>query len=89
MTMAYEAGAKYILVFNYELNSQGILTDEHFNAMKQFWDNIHSSSADSFGKSKGQVAFVLPTDYGWGMRHINDRMWGLWDADQQFISNLG
>lgn len=79
MTMAYEAGAKYILVFNYELNGQGILTDEHFNVMKQFWDNIHSSSADSWSKSTGQVAFVLPTDYGWGIRHINDRMWGLWD----------
>ena len=83
MTMAYEAGAKYILVFNYYLNGQGILTDEHFNAMKQFWDNIHSSSSDSWGKSTGQVAFVLPTDYGWGMRHINDRMWGLWDADNK------
>ena len=80
MTMAYEAGAKYILVFNYELNGQGILTDEHFNAMKQFWDNIHSSTQNSFGKSKGQVAFILPTNYGWGLRHINDRMWGLWDA---------
>jgi hypothetical protein len=80
MTMAYEAGAKYISVFNYELNGQGILTDEHFSAIKQFWDNIHSSTQNSFGKSKGQVAFVLPTNYGWGMRHINDRMWGLWDA---------
>ena len=80
MTMAYEAGAKYIVVFNYELNSHGILTDEHFNAIKQFWNNIHSSTQNSFGKSKGQVAFVLPTDYGWGMRQINDRMWGLWDA---------
>ena len=80
MTMAYEAGAKYIVVFNYELNDQGILTDEHFNSMKQFWDNIHSSTQNSFGKSTGQVAFVLPTNYGWGMRHPNDRMWGLWDA---------
>ncbi len=80
MTMAYEAGAKYVLVFNYELNGQGILTDEHFNAMKQFWNNIHSSTQDSFGKSNGQVAFILPTNYGWGLRHINDRMWGLWDA---------
>ena len=68
------------VVFNYELNGQGILTDEHFNAMKQYWDNIHSSTQNSFGKSKGQVALVLPADYGWGMRHINDRMWGLWDA---------
>ena len=83
MTIAYEAGAKYILVFNYYLNGQSILTDEHFNAMKQFWNNIHSSTQNSFGKSKAQVAFVLPTDYGWGMRHINDRMWGLWDADNK------
>ena len=49
MTMAYEAGAKYILVFNYELNGQGILTDEQFNAMKQFWDNIHGSSRRFMG----------------------------------------
>lgn len=80
MTIAYEAGAKYVLLFDYELNGQGILTDEHFKALKQFWDNIHSSAQESFGKTKGQVAFVLPTNYGWGMRHINDRMWGLWDA---------
>ena len=77
MTMAYEAGAKYILVFNYELNGQGILTDDQFNAMKQFWDNIHSSAADSWDKSPGQVAMVLPTNYGWGLRNINDKMWGL------------
>jgi hypothetical protein len=81
MTLAYEAGAKYILVFNYELNGQGILTDEHFNAMKQFWDNIHASAADSWNKSPGQVALVLPANYGWGFRRINDRMWGLWDSD--------
>ena len=92
MTMAYEAGAKYILVFNYELNSQGILTDEQFNAMKQFWDNIHSSSTDSWDKFPGQVALVLPTNYGWGMRRINDRMWGLWDAPDnatQIWNNIG
>ena len=92
MTMAYEAGAKYILVFNYELNGQGILTDEQFNAMKQFWDNIHSSSADSWDKSPGQVALVLPNDYGWGMRRLNDRMWGIWDAPDnatQIWNNIG
>jgi hypothetical protein len=82
MTMAYKAGAKYILVFNYELNGQGILTDEQFNAMKQFWDNIHGSSSDSFGSSPGQVALVLPANYGWGMRRLNDRMWGLWDPNK-------
>jgi hypothetical protein len=91
MTMAYEAGAKYILVFNYELDGHGIFTDEHFNAIKQFWENIHSSKADSWNKSPGTVALVLPADYGWGMRRENDRMWGLWDADNnsaQIWSNL-
>jgi len=29
------------------------------------------------------VAFVLPKDYGWGMRHPEDRIWGLWPADEK------
>jgi hypothetical protein len=84
MTMAYNAGAKYILVFNYELNGQGILTDEQFNAMKQFWDNIHGAAADSWDSFPGQVALVLPANYGWGMRRLNDRMWGLWDPNKAY-----
>jgi hypothetical protein len=83
MTMAYEAGAKYILVFDYEVNGPGSLTDEHFDAIKQFWNNIHSSSADSHGKYRGQVALVLPTNYGWGLRHENDKIWGFWPADNK------
>ncbi|MCW3996816.1 MAG: hypothetical protein NWE98_11800 [Candidatus Bathyarchaeota archaeon] len=82
MTMAYEAGAKYVIVFNYEADGQSTLSDEHFNAMKEFWNNIHSS-ASSHGKFWGQVALVLPADYGWGFRNEKDRIWGFWDADNK------
>lgn len=84
LTMAYNAGAKYILVFNFQMSGYGGLTDEHFNAIKQFWTNIHSSS-DSHEKYDGQVALVLPSNYGWGMRNPNDTIWGLWPADNKSV----
>jgi hypothetical protein len=34
----------------------------------------------------GQVAFVLPKDYGWGMRKIDDKIWGIWPADEKASS---
>jgi len=84
MLMAYEAGAKYVIVFNYpvypEGNPYGILGEEHFEAMKQFWIHIQRHPQD-YGKTLGKVAFVLPKDYGWGMRWPDDRVWGLGSAD--------
>ena len=85
MLIAYEAGAKYIAVFNYpvypENNPYGILSDEygHFWALQTFWRYVHEHPED-YRKSKGQVAFVLPKDYGWGMRGPSDSIWGLWSA---------
>jgi len=87
MTAAYRAGAKYVVVFNYptypEANPYGILQAEHFTAMKQFWDYVHDHSRATYGQVDGQLAFVLPKDYGWGMRHETDHMWGLWSADEK------
>jgi hypothetical protein len=84
MILSYESGANYIILFNYPKNPDdnpyGILLDEHFVAMQQFWEYIHKHPGD-YGKTKGQVAFVLPKDYGWGMRHVDDSIWGLWPAD--------
>ena len=89
MLTAYEAGAKEVIVFNYpvypETNPYGILLEEHFTAMQQFWTYIHEHP-EEYGKEKGQVAFVLPKDYGWGMRWPSDKIWGLWPADS--ISSL-
>jgi len=87
MTAAYRAGAKYVVVFDYptypEGNPYGILQEEHFAAMQQFWSYVHDSPRGTYGEVDGKVAFVLPKDYGWGMRNVADNMWGLWPADEK------
>src|SRR3990170_1967476 len=73
MLTAYQSGEKYVIVFNYprypETNLYGILAEEHFTAMKTFWNQIHRFPRSLSGKIAGQVAFVLPKNYGWGMRN--------------------
>jgi len=82
MTTAYDAGAKYVVVFDYEKeNQKGILTEEHFLAMEQFWEYVSSNLNKE--KIKAQVAYILPNYYGWGMRHPDDKIWGIWDADEK------
>jgi hypothetical protein len=86
MKMAYESGAKYVIVFNYAEDEKtgrpiGILLDEHYEAMEEFWMYIHRYPAHH-GRVEAQAAFVLPKDYGWGMRHPEDNIWGLWPADE-------
>jgi hypothetical protein len=90
MLAAYSAGAKYVVVFNYsndtensQTNPYGTLTQEHFAAMERFWSYVHSYPREIYGKVNGQVAFVLPKDYGWGMRSVEDNIWGLWPADEK------
>lgn len=91
MITAYKAGAKYLIVFNYpKINEYGILTEEHFSAMKKFW-NLIGFPRKIFQEVKGEVAFVLPKDYGWGMRNPEDKIWGLWTPDElspQIWSNM-
>jgi hypothetical protein len=84
MMTAYRAGAKYLIIFNYPIiegNPYGILTEEHFAAMERFWNEIHSFPRSVLGEVEGQVAFVLPKDYGWGMRNPSDKIWGIWPPD--------
>lgn len=91
MLKAYSAGAKYVVVFDYprypETNPYGILTEEHFTAMTQFWDYVHAYPRDTYGKVDGEVALVLPKDYGWGTRRtqhmIEDNIWGFWPEDEK------
>lgn len=85
MIKAYNSGAKYVVVFNFpqfpEDNLFGILNEEHFDAMQQFWEHVQIHP-ENYGKTDGEVAFVLPEDYGWGMRFQEDKIWGLWEADE-------
>ena len=100
MILAYHAGAKYIVIFNYptypETNPYGILSEEHFEAMEQFWNYANDNPRENGGKLSGEVALVLPKDYGWGMRRneyiTQDNIWGLWSEDEKaplILENTG
>jgi len=90
MVTAYDAGAKYVVTFNFpkhpETNPYGVLAEEHFVAMQRFWDYVQTPPRRDNADARGQVAFVLPKDYGWGTRRtenfIEDRIWGYWPEDQ-------
>jgi hypothetical protein len=86
MKAAYHAGAKYVVIFDYAEDETGkpysTLKDEHFEAMQEFWSYVNANP-DEHGATRGQVAFVLPKDYGWGMRSATDNIWGLWPADEK------
>lgn len=82
LVLAYNSGAKYVVIFNYpKIGRYGILTEEHFDELKKFWNYIHTSPR-TYGVDEGEVAYVLPSDYGFGFRHASDTIWGLWDADE-------
>ncbi len=94
MHTAYDAGAKYVVVFDYPANPEdnpyGILTEEHFAAMQQFW-NYTQTFLRGTSKPAVQAALVLPADYGGGLRWADDNVWGpanltwrsTWPADTQ------
>lgn len=81
MITAYKNGAKYILVFDANMNyTQGILEKEHLDALKQFWQYVKDSPRTNEGLGN-RAAYVLPKDYGYGFRGPNDKIWGLSNAD--------
>ena len=85
LSLAYSAGAKYTVVFSYSNNASydtgyGILTNEHFEALQNFWNNIHKNP-NLFPTTKAEVAYVIPKDYGFGFRSATDTIWGLIPAD--------
>jgi len=90
MVYAYSAGAKYVTIFNYptypESNPYGILTEEHFEVMEQFWNYTKTAHREDT-EGNAEAVLVLPKDYGWGMRRneyiFQDNIWGLWPEDEQ------
>jgi hypothetical protein len=85
MVSSYNAGAKYITIFDYPYNfsdnSYGILTDDHFQALQKFWNQVVTKSTPNSAHAK--AALVLPKDYGWGMRSVDDKIWGFWGPDDK------
>jgi hypothetical protein len=81
MILAYNNGAKYILIFDSNSDyTHGILEEEHLEALKKFWNHINHNSQASDAATE-RVAYVLPKDYAYGFRGPNDKIWGLWEAD--------
>jgi len=75
LRLAYRAGAKYAVVFDYpKVDRYGILTEDHFAKLKEFWNYVQSNPQD-YGADRGEVAYVLPADYGFGFRSAVDHVW--------------
>jgi hypothetical protein len=86
MQTAYESGAKYFVLFNYyedEDNPYGTMKDEHFQALKNFWNNVVKNPHIIQGSIKADSVLVLPKNYGWGMRWAEDKIWGIFTADDK------
>lgn len=86
MRTAYEAGAKYAVIFNYATNMTGpygTLQEEHFEALESFWNDVVQNPEVKQGSIRGEAVLGLPKNYGWGMRRIDDKIWGLWEADEK------
>ncbi len=84
MVTAYEAGAKYVVVFNYPKNvtNYGILTEAHFDAIKSFKE-FTTANPQNNTSNISRVAYVMPENYGWGLRSPEDTIWGVWKADNK------
>ena len=84
MLDAYMSGAKYVVIFDYpqiQGNPYGILTDEHFKALEDFWSVVQDAKVDV--NANADAVLVLPRNYGWGMRNPDDHIWGVWGPDEK------
>ena len=82
MVLAYNNGAKYILVFDTNDNyTHTVLDDTRLDAIKQFWQYTQDHPRSS-NPIRDRVAYVLPNGFGYGFRGPNDIIWGLWHNDE-------
>jgi hypothetical protein len=86
MVLAYKNGAKYILVFDSnEDYTDSVLTEEHKDALKQFWD-YPKDNPRTIKASSERVAYVLPEGYAYGFRGPKDKIWGFWEGTDDPLS---
>jgi hypothetical protein len=86
MVLAYDNGAKYILVFDTNKNyTHGVLEKEHLDALKDFW-NYAKNNPRKLKASTERVAYVLPEGYAYGFRGPKDKIWGFWEGEDDPLS---
>jgi len=83
MKTSYQTGAQYVIIFNYSEDKENpnTLQEEHFQALERFWNDVVQNPKIKHGNIKAEAALILPQNYGWGMRHPNDNIWGIWQPD--------
>ncbi len=82
MIESYKAGADYIIIFNYPiLNEYGVMKTEHFTALRDFWNDMTTKNFEDLSPS--DAVLVLPRNYGWGIRHQTDNIWGFYTPDDK------
>jgi hypothetical protein len=87
MVLAYENGAKYILVFDTNNDyTDSVLAKEHKDALKQFWDYTKKHPR-TITTSSERVAYVLPEGYAYGFRGPQDKIWGFWEGADDPLSH--
>ena len=97
MVLAYQNGAKYIIVFNSPgfteegenppITEYGTLTSQHLKKMQNFWNYLQNQPKKQ--DYPANTAYVLPSDYGSGLRGSEDKIWGKWEADSISPQILG
>ena len=81
---AYNNGAKYAIVFDYPGNlTYGILTNDHLNALKNFYNYISTNPPNDPNYAQVKTAYVMPPDYGFGFRNAQDSIWGIWSGSSE------
>jgi hypothetical protein len=92
LVLAYENGAKYVVILDTNEDYSGsVLQQEHLDALESFWYYIQDNRRGVVS-NKNRVAYVLPKDFAYGFRGPNDKIWGLWEADEfaiQISQDLG
>jgi hypothetical protein len=60
------------------------MTNEHFEAFEKMWKYITTTSAvETQSESvQAQAVLVLPKNYGFGLRRVDDVIWGYWGPDE-------
>jgi hypothetical protein len=85
MKTAYECGAKYFIIFSYyenQDNPYGTMQEEHFEALRDFWNKVVQNPDEVQGSIRADAALVLPKNYGCGMRWERDRIWGIVEPNE-------
>ncbi len=83
LVLAYENGAKYVVVFDSDEEYTDSILDSRSILMlwRRFWQYTKDNPRPA-NLLDGRVAFVLPKDWGYGFRGPDDKIWGLWEYDE-------